>query len=164
MDEPNGLILLPYLMILWSYKGPSTADNTPVSYQLGTMELQESPSNSTLPGLVSHRLTVFLPEDSNTTASRMDEGDAIYYILLVFGLAGAVVVFKMLDNYSTQKAINRLPFDFFEKEKQKKKKLFGNAKQKPGLVVENRAAVGFELDPSAVSAASEDSSRTIENV
>ncbi|XP_062905859.1 uncharacterized protein LOC134347461 isoform X4 [Mobula hypostoma] len=128
------------------------------------MELQESPSNSTLPGLVSHRLTVFLPEDSNTTASRMDEGDAIYYILLVFGLAGAVVVFKMLDNYSTQKAINRLPFDFFEKEKQKKKKLFGNAKQKPGLVVENRAAVGFELDPSAVSAASEDSSRTIENV
>lgn len=128
--------------------------------------MTEPAVNSTLPfGLVSQHLTMAYSEDSNSTASRMDEGDAIYYILLVFGFAGAVVVFKMLDNYSTQKAINRLPLDFFEKEKRKKKKLFGGHKQVPGLVVENRAAVAaFESSPGAEVVAGLDNTRTIQNV
>ncbi|GCB69248.1 hypothetical protein scyTo_0013944 [Scyliorhinus torazame] len=88
----------------------------------------------------------------------MNEGDAIYYILLVFGFAGAVVVFKMLDNYSTQKTVNKLPFDFFEREKAKKRRFFSFAKEAPGLIVENRAVTRLDPPPGAESAAAESAS------
>ncbi|XP_078088914.1 uncharacterized protein LOC144506536 [Mustelus asterias] len=126
------------------------------------MAVTESPlSSSSLPGLLGEQF----PGLSNSTAPRMNEGDAIYYILLVFGFAGAVVVFKMLDNYSTQKTVNKLPFDFFEREKAKKRKFFSFPKETPGLIVENRAVTRLDSISSTENVAGESSSpKAVDNV
>ncbi|XP_078416680.1 uncharacterized protein LOC144691988 [Cetorhinus maximus] len=128
------------------------------------MAVSEAPLNATLPGLASDQLTGHFSAVTSSTAPRMNEGDAIYYILLVFGIAGAVVVFKMLDNYSTQKTANKLPFDFFEREKAKKRKFFSFVKEAPALIMENRAVTRLDSISSTDNVPGESSPKTVDNV
>eukprot|EP00061_Rhincodon_typus_P008927 g31988.t1 len=127
------------------------------------MATNESPLSATLPGFGGDPVTGEFSAVTNATAPRINEGDAIYYILLVFGFAGAVVVFKMLDNYSTQKSVNKLPFDFFEREKAKKKKFFNFAKDTPGLIVENRAVTRLDSVSSDENVAAQSSPKPVDN-